>query len=82
MQENTQEKKRTKVELVEAMQRLYVEISSLLEQVDEIKNEAKERQMPHALMAKIAKLRAESKIDDVLDRNEEFAELVEEIRSN
>lgn len=79
MNEETQ--KRTKVELIEAMQRLYTEISSLAEQIDEIKAEAKERDMPYAMMAKIAKLRADSKIDEVLDKNEEFAELVEEIRS-
>ena len=80
--ENQEVKKKTKVELVDAMQKLYTEISSLTEQIDEIKAEAKERSMPYTLMAKIAKLRAESKIDDVLDKNEEFAELVDEIRGN
>ena len=82
MENNQEVKKRTKVELVEAMQKLYTEISSLTEQIDEIKVEAKERSMPYTLMTKIAKLRAESKIDDVLDKNEEFAELVDEIRGN
>lgn len=82
MENNQEVKKRTKVELVEAMQKLYTEISSLTEQIDDIKTEAKERSMPSAMMAKIAKLRADSKIDEVLDKNEEFAELVEEIRNN
>lgn len=77
----TEEVKKTKAELVQAMQRIYTEISSLAEQIDEIKAEAKERDMPYAMMAKIAKLRADSKIDEVLDKNEEFAELVEEIRN-
>ncbi len=76
-----EEKKRTKVELVEAMQKLYTEISSITEDIDAIKEEAKERGMPAALMAKVAKLRADSKVDDVLDKNEEFAELVEEVRN-
>ena len=81
--ENKQEaQKRTKVELVDAMQKLYTEISSLTEQIDELKAEAKERDMPAALMAKVASLRANMKIDSVLDKNEEFADLVEEIRNN
>jgi len=79
----TQEtQKRTKVELVDAMQRLYTEISSLTEEIDEIKAESKERGFPAALMAKVAKLRADMKVDEVLDKNEEFAALVEEVRSN
>ena len=75
-------KKKTKVELVDAMQKLYTEISSLTEQIDEIKAEAKERDMPAALMAKVAKLRADMKVDDVLDKNEEFAALVDEVRNS
>lgn len=78
MNEETQ--KRTKVELVEAMQKLYTEISSLTEQIDEIKAEAKERDMPAALMAKVAQLRANAKVDSVLEKNAEFEELVNEVR--
>lgn len=74
--------KRTKVELVDAMQKLYTEIASLTESIDEIKAEAKERDMPAALMAKVASLRANMKIDSVLDKNEEFAELVSEVRGD
>ena len=81
--ENSQEvQKRTKVELVEAMQKIYTEISSLTEEIDEIKAEAKDRSMPAALMAKVAKLRADMKVDDVLDKNEEFAALVDEVRNS
>lgn len=72
--------KRTKVELVDAMQKLYTEISSLTEQIDEIKAEAKERDMPAALMAKVAQLRANAKVDSVLEKNAEFEELVNEVR--
>ena len=80
MNEETQ--KRTKVELIEAMQKIYTEISSLTEEIDEIKAEAKDRDMPAALMAKVAKLRADMKVDDVLDKNEEFAALVDEVRNS
>ena len=77
---NGETQKRTKVELVEAMQKLYTEISSLTEQIDEIKAEAKERDMPAALMAKVAQLRANAKVDSVLEKNAEFEELVNEVR--
>ena len=76
----TGEVKKTKVELVDAMQKLYTEISSLTEQIDEIKAEAKERDMPAALMAKVAQLRANAKVDSVLEKNAEFEELVNEVR--
>ncbi len=82
MENNQEVKKRTKVELVEAMQKIYTEISSLTEEIDEIKAEAKDRDMPAALMAKVAKLRADMKVDDVLDKNEEFAALVDEVRNS
>jgi len=82
MENNQEVKKRTKVELVEAMQKLYTEISSITEDIDAIKEEAKERGMPAALMAKVAKLRADMKVDDVLDKNEEFAALVDEVRNS
>ena len=78
----TEEVKKTKVELVDAMQKLYTEISSLTEQIDEIKAEAKERDMPAALMAKVAQLRANSKVDSLLEKNAEFEELVNEVRNS
>lgn len=80
--ENQEVQKRTKVELVDAMQKLYTEISSLTEQIDEIKAEAKERDMPAALMAKVAQLRANAKVDSVLEKNAEFEELVNEVRNS
>ena len=80
MENNQEVQKRTKVELVDAMQKLYTEISSLTEQIDEIKAEAKERDMPAALMAKVAQLRANAKVDSVLEKNAEFEELVNEVR--
>lgn len=80
MENNQEVKKRTKVELVEVMQKIYTEISSLTEEIDEIKAEAKDRDMPAALMAKVAALRANSKVDSVLEKNAELEELVNEVR--
>ena len=80
--ENQEVKKRTKVELVEAMQKIYTEISSLTEEIDEIKAEAKDRSMPAALMAKVAQLRSANKIDSVLEKNAELESLVDEVRNS
>lgn len=80
--ENQEVQKRTKVELVEAMQKLYSEISSLTELIDEIKDEAKGRAMPAALMAKVAQLRSSNKVDAVLDKNTELEALVDEVRNS
>ena len=80
--ENQEVKKRTKVELVEAMQKIYTEISSLTEEIDEIKAEAKDRDMPAALMAKVAQLRSANKIDSVLEKNAELESLVDEVRNS
>ena len=82
MENNQEVKKRTKVELVEAMQKLYTEISSLTEEIDEIKAEAKDRDMPAALMAKVAQLRSANKIDSVLEKNAELESLVDEVRNS
>ena len=78
----TEQKKRTKVELIEAMQRLYSEIGSLTEEIDSLKEEAKERGMPAALMAKVASLRANAKVDAVLEKNAELEALVDEVRNS
>ena len=75
-----QEVKKTKAELVEAMKRLFIEIDSITEEIDSLKEEAKERAMPAALMAKVAKLQASMKVDDVLEKNAEFEALVDEVR--
>ena len=80
--ENQETQKRTKVELVHAMQQLYTEIATITEDIDAIKEEAKEQGMPASQMARVAKLRAEMKLDDVLEKNEEFAELVDEVRNS
>ena len=40
----TEEVKKTKAELVEAMKRLFIEIDSITEEIDSLKEEAKERE--------------------------------------
>ena len=81
MTEETQVK-RTVPEMVEAMKRLYIEIQSITEEIDSIKTEAKERGFNAALMAKVSKAMADSKTDDILDKNDEFASLVETVRNS
>ena len=78
----TEEVKKTKAELVEAMKRLFIEIDSITEEIDSLKEEAKERGMSAALMAKVAKLQASMKVDDVLEKNAEFEALVDEVRNS
>lgn len=78
----TEEVKKTKAELVEAMKRLFIEIDSITEEIDSLKEGAKERGMPAALMAKVAKLQASMKVDDVLEKNAEFEALVDEVRNS
>ena len=82
MTQENNEVKRTKVELVDAMQKLYTEIASITEDIDSIKEEAKTRGMPAALMAKVASLRANAKVDAVLEKNAELEELVNEVRGD
>ena len=74
--------KKTKSEIVEAMKRLYVEIQSITEDLTALKDEAKERGMDAALMAKVAKAQADSKLDDILIKNTAFEELAEEVRNS
>ena len=74
--------KKTKAQIVEAMERLYVEIQSITKDLTSLKEEAKERGMDAALMAKVAKAQADSKLDDILIKNTAFEELAEEVRNS
>lgn len=74
--------KKTKAEYVEAMKRLYVEIQSITEDLTSLKDEAKTRGMDAALMAKVAKAQADSKLNDILIKNTAFEELAEEVRNS
>ncbi len=78
-QENTQTK--TKEELVRAMQREFTEIDSIMENIKELKEQAKEAGMDATLLAKIAKALAQNKVDDLLESSEDTIKLIEEVRS-
>lgn len=83
--ENNQEVKKkykTKAEYVQLMKREFTEIESIMENVAELKAEAKEAGFDATLLAKISKAMAENKVDDVLEKNEIFASLVDEVRNS
>ena len=77
-----QEVKKTKAEFVQAMKREFYEVESIMENVAELKAQAKEAGYDATLLAKIAKSMAENRVDEVLEKNEIFATLVEEVRSS
>ena len=83
--ENNQEVKKkykTKAEYVQLMKREFTEIESIMENVAELKAEVKEAGFDATLLAKIAKSMAENRVDEVLEKNEIFATLVEEVRNS
>ena len=79
-QENTRTK--TKEELVRAMQREFTEIDSIMENIKELKAQAKESGHDATVLAKLAKSLAEAKTDDIIEKNQLFMDLAEEIRGN
>ena len=78
----TEEVKKTKAEMVEAMKREFCEVESIMENVAELKAQAKEAGYDATLLAKIAKSMAENRVDEVLEKNEIFASLVDEVRNS
>ena len=82
--ENNQEVKKykTKAEYVEMLKREFYQIESIMEAVGEIKAEMKEAGLDATLLVKVAKSLAENRADEVIEKNESFAETVEEIRSS
>ena len=78
----TEEVKKTKAEFVQAMKREFYEVESIMENVSELKAQAKEAGYDATLLAKIAKSMAENRVDEVLEKNEIFATLVEEVRNS
>ncbi len=81
--ENQEVKKfKTKAEYVQLMKREFTEVESIMENVAELKAEAKEAGFDATLLAKIAKAMAENKVDEVLEKTEVFASLVDEVRNS
>ena len=81
MTEETQKKFKTKAEYVQMLKREFYQIESIMETVSEIKAEMKEAGFDATLLVKVAKALAESRADEVIEKNEIFADTVEEIRS-
>ena len=83
MENNQAAKKfKTKAEYVEMLKREFYQIESIMETVGEIKAEMKESGLDATLLTKVAKALAESRADEVIEKNEIFADTVEEIRSS
>lgn len=78
--ENQEKKFKTKAEYVEMLKRQFYEIESIMEGVAEIKDEIKSAGFDATLLVKVAKALADRKADEVIEKNEMFAELVEEVR--
>lgn len=74
--------KKTKAQFVEMLQREFTEILTITENIKELKEDAKEAGYDAALLAKVAKSLAESKVDDILSKNQEFADMVDEVQAN
>ena len=82
MENNQVAKKfKTKAEYVEMLKREFYQIESIMETVSEIKAEMKEAGFDATLLVKVAKVLAESRADEVIEKNEIFADTVEEVRS-
>lgn len=72
--------KKTKAQFVEMLQREFTEIMTITDNVKQLKEDAKESGYDAALLAKVAKSLAESKLEDILSKNQEFADMVEEVQ--
>ena len=72
--------KKTKAQFVEMLQREFTEIMTITENVKQLKEDAKEAGYDAALLARVAKSLAESKVEDILSKNQEFADMIEEVQ--
>ena len=81
--ENQEVKKyKTKAEYVEMLKREFYQIESIMETVSEIKGQAKDAGFDATLLAKIAKAMVENKADEIIDKNNEFARCIDEVRNS
>ena len=72
--------KKTKAQFVEMLQREFNEVLLINENIKQLKEDAKEAGYDAALLAKVAKSLAESKVEDILSKNQEFSDMVEEVQ--
>lgn len=77
-----QVQKKTKQDFVRLMQREFTEIESIMENVKELKDQAKEAGYDAAMLAKLAKSMAEAKTDEIIEKNDAFNALADEVRGN
>ena len=82
MQDQNQETKKTEAEFVELFKREYYEIQSIDENIADLKEKAKAAGYDAALLAKVAKAMADSKTDDIIAKNDKFAEIAEKVRNS
>ena len=71
---------KTKEEFVKLMQREFTEIESIMENVKELKEQAKASGYDATMLAKLAKAMAEAKTDEVIEKSQAFIDLAEEVR--
>ena len=81
MTDQNQETKKTEAEFVELFKREYYEIQSIDENIADLKEKAKAAGYDAALLAKVAKAMADSKTDDIIAKNDKFAEIAEKVRN-
>ena len=74
--------KKTKAQFVEMLQREFNEVLLINENIKQLKEDAKEAGYDAALLAKVAKSLVESKLEDILSKNQEFADMVEEVQGD
>ena len=82
MTDQNQETKKTEAEFVELFKREYYEIQSIDENIADLKEKAKAAGYDAALLAKVAKAMADSKTDDIIAKNDKFAEIAEKVRNS
>lgn len=76
---NQTPKKRTKEEFIEAMTREYIEISSINENLKELKEQAKDQGFDAALLAKVAKVVSDAKVSEAIKKAEAFIQMAEKV---
>lgn len=79
---NQTPKKRTKEEFIEAMTREYIEISSINENLKELKEQAKDQGFDAALLAKVAKAVSDAKVSEAIEKAEAFIQMAEKVENS
>lgn len=78
---NQAPKKRTKEEFIEAMTREYNEISSINENLKELKEQAKDQGFDSVLLAKVAKAVSDAKVSEAIKKAEAFIQMAEKVEN-